>query len=48
VHDARRGLLWSGSSGSNGGVYVLRFDASKAQITPLKDFAPGPPSGSKP
>ena len=40
AYDARRGLVWLGDSGWGGGVWVMRFDASKAEIAPLKDFVP--------
>jgi hypothetical protein len=40
AYDAKRGLFWSGSSSRGGGVYVLRFDAGKAEIKPMKDFVP--------
>jgi hypothetical protein len=38
--DAKRSLLWVGDSGYDGGVYALRFDPAKAEITPLKDYVP--------
>jgi galactose oxidase-like protein len=41
-YDARRGLFWVGDAGWNGGVWVLRFDAAKAEIKPLKGAAPAP------
>jgi hypothetical protein len=49
AYDAKRGLFWSGSTHSGGGVYVLRFDPAKAETTPVKDFAPSPvqPAGEK-
>lgn len=39
-YDAKRGLLWVCDSSWNGGIWVLRFDASKAEIKPLKDYVP--------
>ena len=45
-YDAKRGLIWMGDTGYGGGASVLRFDAGKAEITPLKDFVP-PPAGEK-
>jgi hypothetical protein len=48
--DAKRGLFWVGDASWNGGVWVMRFDPAKAEITPLKDFAPPappPPPGEK-
>ncbi len=38
AYDAKRGIFWGGEAGYGGYVRVLRFDAAKAQITPLKDF----------
>lgn len=35
--DAKRGLIWVGDSSWDGGVWVLRFDAAKVEITPLQD-----------
>jgi hypothetical protein len=46
AYDARRKVFWAADSGGGGGVSVMRFDASKAEIKPLKDFAP-PPAGEK-
>jgi len=46
AYDARRRVFWAADSGGGGGVSVMRFDASKAEITPLKDFVP-PPAGEK-
>jgi hypothetical protein len=43
VYDVKRGLFWAGDSCWNGGVSVLRFDPAKAEIAPLKDFAPPAP-----
>jgi len=40
--DAKRGLFWVGDSSWAGGVWVLRLDAAKAEITPLKGSAPLP------
>ncbi len=38
--DAKRGLFWLGDASWDGGVWVLRFDPAKAEIAPLKDYAP--------
>jgi hypothetical protein len=46
-YEAKRGLLWSGASHWGGGICVLRFDPTKAEITPLKDFIPPAPAGEK-
>ena len=45
----KRGLFWLGDASWNGAVWVLRFDPAKAEIAPLKDFAPAapPPAGEK-
>jgi len=45
--DAKRGLFWLGNASWNGGVWVLRFDPAKAEITPLKDFVPPPAAAEK-
>jgi hypothetical protein len=38
--DAKRGLFWLGNAAWNGAVWVLRFDPAKAEIKPLRDYAP--------
>jgi hypothetical protein len=39
IYDAKRDLFWAGEvAGPNAGVWVLRFDPAKAEITPLKDL----------
>jgi hypothetical protein len=47
AYDAKRGLFWSGELGYGGGVWAMRFDPAKAEITPLKDFVPPPSAGEK-
>jgi hypothetical protein len=48
VYDAKRGLFWSGELGYGGGVWAMRFDPAKAEITALKDFVPpAAPAGEK-
>jgi hypothetical protein len=43
VYDAKRDLFWAGDAGFDGGVWALRLDPSKAEITPLKDRFPATP-----
>jgi hypothetical protein len=38
--DDKRKLFWLGNAAWNGAVWVLRFDPAKAEIKPLKDYAP--------
>jgi hypothetical protein len=46
--DAKRGLFWLGDASWNGAVWAMRFDPAKAEIAPLKDYAPpAPPAGEK-
>ena len=40
-YDARRGLLWVGNAGYNGGIWALRLDPSTAEIKSLKDISAG-------
>lgn len=41
--DAKRNIFWGGEAGYGGGVKVLRFDPSTAEIKPLKDLPIPPP-----
>jgi hypothetical protein len=42
--DAKRGLIWGCDAAWDGGVWVLRFDAAKAEITPLADIVKAVPA----
>ena len=46
AYDAKGWLFWVDDSSWNGGVWAMRFDASKAEIAPLKDFV-APPAERK-
>jgi hypothetical protein len=45
AYDAKRKVFWAADSGGGGGVSVMRFDPAKAEITPLKDYAPASGAG---
>ena len=37
-YDAKRGIFIVGNSAYEGGIHVMRFDPSKAEILPIKDY----------